>query len=131
LIRCENQNNALYRGIEYLQDNCPCSNKKQYGTLFAIIKNALKHVKKFFKTSLTFNIHRSVHRNICNCSTTKRMQLLFQIIYYCKTLYTFRTVFLSIIRSSKLRIQQRYVSNSCCYQRWDGTPFHLIPDNSR
>jgi len=27
----------------------------------------------------------------------------------------FRTVFLSIIRSSKLRIQQRYMPNSCCY----------------
>ena len=27
----------------------------------------------------------------------------------------FRTVFPSIIRSSKLRIQQRYMSKSCCY----------------
>jgi len=40
-------------------------------------------------------------------------QLLSQIIYSCKTFYMFRTVFLSIIRSSKLRIQQRYISNSC------------------
>ena len=29
--------------------------------------------------------------------------------------YMFRTVFMSIMRSSKLRIQQRYMSNSCCY----------------
>jgi len=27
----------------------------------------------------------------------------------------FRTVFPSIMRNSKLRIQQRYMSNSCCY----------------
>ena len=41
-------------------------------------------------------------------STTNKMHLLSQIIYSCKTLYMFRTVFPSIIRSSKLRIQQRY-----------------------
>jgi len=43
------------------------------------------------------------------------MRLLSQIIYYCKTLYMFRRVFPSIIRSSKLRMQQRYMPNSCCY----------------
>ena len=50
-----------------------------------------------------------------SCSTTKKMHLLSQIIYSFKTFYIFRTVFPSIIRSSKLRIQQRYMSNSCCY----------------
>jgi hypothetical protein len=48
-------------------------------------------------------------------STTNEMHLLSQIIYSCKTLYTFRTVFSSIIRSSKLCILQRYLSNGCCY----------------
>jgi len=43
------------------------------------------------------------------------MHLLSQIIYSSKTLYMFRTVLPFIIRSSKLRIQQRYMSNSCCY----------------
>jgi len=47
--------------------------------------------------------------------TTNKIPLLSQIIYSCKTLYMFRTVFPSIIRSSKLHIQQRYMSNSCCY----------------
>ena len=47
-----------------------------------------------------------------------------QIIYFCKTLYMFWTVFPSIIRSWKLRIQQRYMSNRCCYlllpgMRWN------------
>jgi hypothetical protein len=48
-------------------------------------------------------------------STTNKMHLLSQIIYSCKTLYMFRTVFPSIIRSPKLRIQQRFISNSRCY----------------
>jgi hypothetical protein len=47
-------------------------------------------------------------------STTNKMHLLSEIIYSCKTLYMFRTVVPSIIRSSKLRIQQLYMSNSCC-----------------
>jgi len=45
-------------------------------------------------------------------STTNKMHLLSQIIYSCKTLYMFRMVSPSIIRSS-----------------WDGT--HRIPDSSR
>jgi hypothetical protein len=46
---------------------------------------------------------------IYSYNTTNKMHLLSQIIYSCKTLYMFRTVFPLIIRSSKLRIQQRYV----------------------
>jgi len=61
---------------------------------------------------------------IYSYSTTNKMHPLSQIIYSCKTLYMFRKVFPSIIRSSKLRIQQRYMSNSCCYlllsgMRWN------------
>ena len=52
---------------------------------------------------------------IYSYSTTNKMHLLSQIIYSCKTFYMFQTVFPSTIRSSKLRIQQRYMSNSCCY----------------
>jgi hypothetical protein len=48
---------------------------------------------------------------IYSYSTTNKIHLLSQIIYSCKTLYMFRTVFPSIIRSSILRIQQRYMSN--------------------
>jgi len=52
---------------------------------------------------------------IYSYSATNKTHLLSQIIYSCKTLYIFRTVFPSIIRSLKLRIQQQYMSNSCCY----------------
>ena len=72
---------------------------------------------------------------IYSYSTTNKMHLLSQIIYSCKTLYMFRTVFPSIIRSSKLRIQQRYMSNSCCYlllsgMRWNSMEFRA-PDDGR
>jgi len=74
---------------------------------------------------------------VCPCiiidshSTTNKMLLLSQIIYLFKTLYIFRTVFPFIIRSSKLRIQQRYMSNSCCYlllsgMRWNEVPSHPL-----
>jgi hypothetical protein len=46
-------------------------------------------------------------------STTNKMHPLSQIIYSCKTLYMFRTVFPAVIGNSKARIQQRYMSNSC------------------
>jgi hypothetical protein len=57
-------------------------------------------------------------------STANKMHLLSHICYPRKTLYIFRTVLPSIIRSSKLRTQQRHMSNSCCYlllsgMRWN------------
>jgi hypothetical protein len=61
---------------------------------------------------------------IYSYSTTNKKHLLSQIIYSCKTLYIFRTVFLSIIRSSKLRLQQRFMSNSCCYLLLSGMKSH-------
>jgi len=53
--------------------------------------------------------HKKTYKNslshvLSSYSTTNTMHLLSQIIYYCKTLCMFRTVFPSIIRSSKLRI---------------------------
>jgi len=44
---------------------------------------------------------------IYSYSKTNKMHLLSQIIYSCKTLCIFRTVFPSIIRSSRLHIQQQ------------------------
>jgi len=71
---------------------------------------------------LCINISPYFTENIARCSssTINKMHLLYQIIYSCKTLQIFRTVFPSIIRSSKLRIQQRYMSSSCCYRLLSG-----------
>ena len=57
------------------------------------------------------------------------MHLLCQIIYSCKTLYVFQTVFPSIIRSSTLRIQQWKCQTAAAVG--DEMEFHLIPDSSR
>jgi len=43
----------------------------------------------------------------------------------------FRTVFPSIIRSSKLRIQQRNMSKSCCYLLLSGMRWNCIPCHPR
>ena len=56
-------------------------------------------------------------------STNNKMHLLAKIIYSCNTLYRFRTVFPFIIRSSKLRIQQRYLSTGDQME----LQFHLTP----
>jgi hypothetical protein len=60
-----------------------------------------------------FDIHRSVHRNIF-LLYNQYDAFASQIIYSCKKLYMFRTVFPSIIRSSKLRIQQLFDIYRCC-----------------
>jgi hypothetical protein len=75
---------------------------------------------KRIRTSVTaYDLAHLIFRGPCivihSLSTTNKRHLLSQIIYFCKTLYMLQTVFPSIIRSSKLRIQQRYISNSCCY----------------
>jgi len=62
-----------------------------------------------------------------SCSTTNKMHLLSHIIYSCKTLYMFRTVFPSTTRNSILRIQQRYMSNSCCYLLLSGIRWNSFP----
>ena len=59
-------------------------------------------------------------------STTNKMHLLSQIICSSKTLYMFRTDFPSIIRSWKLFIQQRYMSNSCCYLLLSGIWYDIF-----
>ena len=110
---------------------------KAVSKCLSLIKNIIDSSCRRFTTEATRTRTFTEITNKCNWnlkysySTTNKMYLLSQIIYSCKTLYMFRTVFPSIIRSSKLRIQQRYTSNSCCYRGWDGTQFHLLPDSSR
>jgi hypothetical protein len=76
-------------------------------------------------TSETILIFISPCIVIYSYSTTNKMYLLSQIIYSRKTLYMFQTGFSSIIRSSKLRIQQRYMSNGCCYLLLAAAVWHI------
>jgi len=59
------------------------------------------------KREPVFDIHKSVHRNIISIVKPTRCTNVSNLFYFGMTLYMFRTVFLSIIRSSRLYIQQQ------------------------
>jgi hypothetical protein len=54
-----------------------------------------------------FDVHRAVHRNIISIVIPKRCTNVCNLFYFRMTLYMFRTVFPSIMRSSRLYIQQQ------------------------
>ena len=54
-----------------------------------------------------FDVHRAVHRNIISTLKPTRCTNVSNLFYFGLTLYMFRTVFLSIIMSSRLYIQQQ------------------------
>ena len=73
-----------------------------------------------------FDLHMSVHRNIflqCNPQDAP----VSQIIYSCKTLYMFRTVFPSIISSSKLHIQQQAYVKQLLLPAASGDKMERVP----
>ena len=57
--------------------------------------------------SILFDFHRAVHRNIIPIVKPTRCTSVVNLFYFRMTLYMFRTVFPSIIRSSRLYIQQQ------------------------
>jgi len=54
-----------------------------------------------------FGVHRALHRNIISIVKPTRCTNVSNLFYFETTLYMFRTVFTSIIRSSRLYIQQQ------------------------
>ena len=76
----------------------------------------------------------SVHRNIF-LQYNQQDAPVSQIIYSCKTLYMFRTVFPSIIRSSRPHIQQQAYVKQLLLPAASGDEmelsFHLVPASSR
>jgi len=54
-----------------------------------------------------FDVHRAVHRNIISIVKPTRCTNVSNLFYFGMTLYMFRTVCLTIIRSSRLYIQQQ------------------------
>ena len=54
-----------------------------------------------------FDAHRAVRRNIISIGKRTRCTNVSNLFYFGMTLYMFRTVFLSIISSSRLYIQQQ------------------------
>ena len=63
------------------------------------------------KQTLFFDIHRAVHRNIFLLKKNRHIHQCNKLFYFGMTLYMFRTIFPSIIRSSRLYIQ---LSNRYC-----------------
>jgi len=80
-----------------------------------LIRTSQRHWDSITKTGNETSTFIGACILIHSHSTTNKKHLLSQIIYTYKMLYMFRTVFPSIIRSSKLCIQQWYMSKSCCY----------------
>jgi hypothetical protein len=64
-------------------------------------------------------------------SKTKQMNQFFNFIYFCITLYMFRTVFQSIIRSSELYIQQQAYVKQLLLRAASGNEMELFPSRSR
>ena len=55
----------------------------------------------------SFDVHRAVYRNVISIVKPTRCTTVSNLFYFGMTLYMFRTVFSSVIRSSRLHIQQR------------------------
>jgi len=54
-----------------------------------------------------FDIHKAVHRNIISIVKPATCTSVSNLLYFGMTLYMFRTIFPSIIRSSRLCLQQK------------------------
>jgi len=78
---------------------------------FHLVINSLQPLSllwSYFDQSMygIFNIYTSVHRQYILRVQPTRCDSS-QSIYFCKTLYMFQTVFLSVIRGSQLHIQHQ------------------------
>jgi len=74
--------------------------------------NGMNKIKE--EVQFLFDVHRAVHRNIISIVKPTRCTNVSTLFYFGMTLYMFRTVFPSIIRSSRLYIwQQAFVRYSC------------------
>jgi len=83
------------------------------GTLYledihrTVFLNSLEDGRKTLLSNVgSFNIHSYVLRQYIRRVQPTRWNIS-QLIYFCKTLYMFQTVFPSIIRSTKLHIQRQ------------------------
>jgi len=70
----------------------------------------------------TFDVHRAVHRNIISIVKPTNCTNVSSLFHFGMTLYMFRTVFPSIIKSSRLYIQQqasvKQILLSACRQQY-------------
>ena len=74
-------------------------------TRLTVVTYSTEHEKEF-------DVHGAVHRNIISIAKPTRCTNVSNLLYFGMTLYMFRTVFPSIISSSRLYIQQ-YLFDKC------------------
>ena len=74
------------------------------------LKRVVKSATFSMKFKIEFDVHSAMRPNISVVKPT-RCTKVSNLFYFGITLYMFRTVFPSIIRSSRLYMQQKHVSN--------------------
>jgi len=72
----------------------------------SLVPQSILRLANYSETRL-FDVHRAVHRNIISIVKPTRCANVSNLFNFRVTLYMFRTVFPSIIRSSRLCIQQQ------------------------
>ena len=96
--------------LEYVE-TCRYKNRVPVANLYGMNKTKILSL---------FDVHRVVHRNIISVVKPTRCTKVSFIFLFGMTIYTFRTVFLSIVRSSRLCIQQqafvKQILPSSCWQ---------------
>ena len=91
-----------YHLMHYSQAFCCYATVKIYETLFTV-----KRVCYCISLSSLFDVHRTVPRYISSIVKPAICTIVSNSFYFGMALYMFRTVFASIIRSSRLYIQQQ------------------------
>jgi len=72
----------------------------------SLVPQSILRLANYSETRL-FDAHRALHRNIISIVKPGRRTNVSNLFYFGMTLYVFRTVFPSIIRSSRVYIQQQ------------------------
>ena len=85
----------------------------RYGICLHVSDN-IRYIKRQF---IRFDVHRAVHRNIISILKPTRCTNVSNLFYFGMTLYMFRTVFPSIISSSRLYIEQQAFVRYCLLAR--------------
>ena len=80
-----------------------------HGPINIRLKNAKMYLRSIHSN---LDVHRAVHRNIIPIAKPTICTIVSNLCYFGMILYMFRTVFPSIIRSSRLYIQQ-YLFDKC------------------
>ena len=92
--------------------------------------NTLCSVHVFALLVIKFDVHRAVRRNIISIEKPTRCTSVSNLFYFGMTLYMFRTAIPSIIRSSRLYIQQQAFVKHIADCLLAGTRCNCVPSRT-